>query len=89
MQVSPSDLKVGHSYLETYETGYTLFTVTASEFINPDDFQYTIYDYWYSNGDKPSSDVYCLNDFSTSAIYALPSALSIDQVHDLYPELFI
>lgn len=87
--ISSSDLEVGNSYVETYYTGYTLFTVIERTFINPTDIQYSVEDYYFSNGDRPSNGIYTCNDFSSNAIYPLPSDLTPDQVKDLYPELFI
>lgn len=89
MQVSPYDLEVGHSYLETYPSGFTLFTVTKCTFINPDDFQYTIHNYYYSNSTNHNTNTYTPSDFASILVYPLPSALSPDQVRDLYPELLI
>lgn len=88
--ISSSDLEVGHSYLEIYQTGFTLFTVIERTFINFTDVQYSIEDYYFSNGDRPSNGIYTCGDFSPSTIiYLLPSNLTPDQVKDLYPELFI
>lgn len=87
--ISSSDLQAGHSYLETYKSGFTLFTVTERTFINPDDLQYTIHDYYYSNLNNHDTGTYTPNDFASNIIYPLPSALSPNQVKSLYPELFI
>ena len=87
--ISPSDLQVGCFYLETYASGFTLFTVTERTFINPDDLQYTIHDYYYSNRANQDTGTYTPSDFDSTIVYPLPSALSPDQVKDLYPELFI
>lgn len=87
--ISPSDLQVGCSYFESYASGFTLFTVTERTFINPDDLQYTIHDYYYSNLANHGTGTYTPSDFDSIIVYPLPSALSPDQVKDLYPELFI
>ena len=87
--VSSSDLQAGHSYLETYKSGFTLLTVTERIFINHTDFKYTIYDYYHSDLSSHSTGTYTPNDFASNIIYPLPSALSPDQVKSLYPELFI
>lgn len=86
--ISPSNLEVGHSYLETYASGFTLFTVTKRKF-TPEDFQYTIHDYYYSGNLSPNTSTFTPSDFASNVVYSLPSALSPDQVKTLYPELFI
>ena len=87
--ISPSDLQVGCSYFESYASGFTLFTATKRTFINPENLEYTIHDYYYSNNRTPNTSTYTHNDFGSNVIYPLPSALSPDQAKSLYPELFI
>ena len=87
-QISPPNLEVGCSYLEVHHKSYTLFTVMDRTSINPNGIKFIINDYYFSSGSDAKTSDYYLEDF-TSPIYALPSALTNDELISLYPELFL
>lgn len=87
--VLPCDFIVGSSYFETRANGqFILFTVKDITFYNPDDCKVCTEDYYQSEF-AGESITQTSDSESFGLCYSLPSALSPDQVSDLYHELLI